>query len=51
MVSPASLAGVPAISIPAGKNSSGLPIGMQVIGARLNEKAVLQLGNFLSTSL
>jgi aspartyl-tRNA(Asn)/glutamyl-tRNA(Gln) amidotransferase subunit A len=50
MVSPASLAGVPAISIPAGKNSSGLPVGMQVIGARLNETAVLQVGNLLGNS-
>jgi aspartyl-tRNA(Asn)/glutamyl-tRNA(Gln) amidotransferase subunit A len=48
MVSPASLAGVPAISVPAGKNSQGLPVGVQIIGARLNEKAVLQIGNLIN---
>jgi hypothetical protein len=50
MVSPASLAGVPAISVPAGKNSQGLPVGVQIIGARLNEKTVLQVGNLLRNS-
>ncbi len=48
MVSPASLAGVPAISVPAGKNSQGLPVGVQIIGARLNEKAVLQIGSLIN---
>ncbi|MBH41475.1 MAG: Asp-tRNA(Asn)/Glu-tRNA(Gln) amidotransferase GatCAB subunit A [Candidatus Magasanikbacteria bacterium] len=49
MVSPASLAGVPAISIPAGNTSEGLPIGLQVIGPRLGESTVLQIGNSLFT--
>ena len=49
MVSPASLAGVPAISIPAGNTSDGLPIGLQVIGPRLGESTVLQIGNSLFT--
>jgi aspartyl-tRNA(Asn)/glutamyl-tRNA(Gln) amidotransferase subunit A len=37
-----SLAGLPAISIPAGF-AKGLPIGMQLIGPRFAEKTVLQL--------
>ena len=48
MLIPASLAGVPGLSIPAGKTSAGLPIGMQVIGPRLQESKVLQIGNALS---
>jgi aspartyl-tRNA(Asn)/glutamyl-tRNA(Gln) amidotransferase subunit A len=32
---PASLAGLPAMSVPAGLNSAGLPIGLQIIGKAL----------------
>lgn len=34
---PASMAGVPAISVPCGKNGDGLPLGLQVIAPRLQE--------------
>lgn len=34
---PASLAGLPAISVPSGLSSNGLPLGMQVISSRFNE--------------
>ncbi|MCX6782063.1 MAG: Asp-tRNA(Asn)/Glu-tRNA(Gln) amidotransferase subunit GatA [Candidatus Magasanikbacteria bacterium] len=44
MVSPAAMAGVPALSVPAGMTKAGLPIGVQIIGARLNESAVLRIG-------
>ena len=47
MVSPAAVAGVPALSVPAGVNSAGLPLGVQIIGARLNEPAVLRIGHWL----
>ena len=38
-----SLAGLPAISIPCGFHSGGLPIGLQIIGNHLDESRVLQL--------
>lgn len=37
----ASLAGVPAISIPVGKDTSGLPIGIQLVGSAFNEGDLL----------
>jgi aspartyl-tRNA(Asn)/glutamyl-tRNA(Gln) amidotransferase subunit A len=39
---PASLAGVPAISVPCGFTSGGLPIGLQLIGRPFAESAVLR---------
>ncbi len=44
-VSPASLAGVPALSVPVGKTAAGLPVGMQIIGPRLSEGLVLRVGH------
>src|SRR6266853_1890823 len=38
-----SLAGVPGISVPSGKTSEGLPVGMQVYGPAFGEERVLQL--------
>ena len=35
------IAGVPAISIPCGVNSEGMPIGMQLIGNKFQEKKIL----------
>lgn len=37
----ASLAGIPAISLPAGNNREGLPLGMQFLGKRFEEGALL----------
>jgi len=47
-VSPAAVAGMPAISIPVGETISGLPVGMQIIGARLKEGLVLQAAELFS---
>src|SRR3989338_3173399 len=49
MVSPSAVAGMPAISIPAGKTKAGLPVGVQIIGARLKEEVVLSVGHQLSS--
>ncbi|HCL57183.1 MAG TPA: Asp-tRNA(Asn)/Glu-tRNA(Gln) amidotransferase GatCAB subunit A [Spirochaetia bacterium] len=38
----ANLAGLPAVSIPAGKDSKGLPIGIQLIGNLLEDEKILQ---------
>ena len=35
------VAGLPAISIPCGVDSKGLPIGMQIIGKKFNEETIL----------
>ncbi|WP_428149452.1 Asp-tRNA(Asn)/Glu-tRNA(Gln) amidotransferase subunit GatA [Brevundimonas sp.] len=40
----ANLAGLPGISVPAGVDSNGLPLGLQVIGKALDEATVLQVG-------
>jgi aspartyl-tRNA(Asn)/glutamyl-tRNA(Gln) amidotransferase subunit A len=37
---PADLAGVPAISVPAGLDTNGLPLGLQVIGKPFDEATV-----------
>ena len=44
---PMSLAGVPALNIPAGKNSNGLPIGLQLTANYFKESSLFQLSNFL----
>ena len=41
---PASLAGLPAMSVPAGLDSQGLPLGLQIIGRPLDEQSVLDAG-------
>jgi aspartyl-tRNA(Asn)/glutamyl-tRNA(Gln) amidotransferase subunit A len=38
-----SLAGVPGISVPCGKTSAGLPVGMQIFARHFDEARVLQL--------
>ena len=41
---PSSLAGLPAMSVPAGLSADGLPLGLQVIGKPLDEAGVLAAG-------
>ena len=41
---PASLAGLPAMSVPAGLDGQGLPLGLQIVGKALDEQSVLDAG-------
>ncbi len=41
---PSSLAGLPAMSVPAGLDKDGLPLGLQIIGKALDEQGVLDAG-------
>jgi len=41
---PASLAGIPGLSIPCGRDSKGMPVGLQLCGPFLGEEKILQVG-------
>jgi aspartyl-tRNA(Asn)/glutamyl-tRNA(Gln) amidotransferase subunit A len=43
-VSPGAVAGIPGISLPAGKTKAGLPVGLQIMGPRLQEEKLLNFG-------
>ena len=42
------LAGLPGLAIPAGKNSDGLPIGLQLVGPRRSDKSLIEFAKELS---
>ena len=42
---PASLAGLPGMSVPAGLDTKGLPLGLQILGKPWDEETVLKVGN------
>jgi aspartyl-tRNA(Asn)/glutamyl-tRNA(Gln) amidotransferase subunit A len=42
----ASLSGVPAISLPAGNNSQGLPLGLQLLAKNFNEQELLDFSEY-----
>lgn len=48
---PANLAGIPAISFPAGTDHAGLPVGLQLIGPRWGDADLLSSANILFTAL
>ena len=44
------LAGVPAVSVPCGLSTNGLPLGMQVVGKRFDDIRVLRLAKHIETA-
>ena len=44
---PASLAGLPGISVPAGLSADGLPLGLQILGRAFDEEMVLRAADVL----
>ena len=44
------LAGIPAVSVPCGLATNGLPLGMQVVGRRFDDMRVLQLAKHIETA-
>ena len=47
---PVNLAGLPAISIPSGLDSQGLPMGIQLIANHFNEGKLFQFGTVVEKS-
>ena len=47
---PASLAGVPAMSVPAGLSAEGLPLGLQIIGRHFDEETVFAVSAAIETA-
>jgi aspartyl-tRNA(Asn)/glutamyl-tRNA(Gln) amidotransferase subunit A len=47
---PSSLAGLPAISVPAGLSRDGLPLGLQIIGRAFDEETVLLIAEVLESA-
>lgn len=41
------LAGIPGLTVPAGKNKEGLPIGLQILGPRRSDKAIIEFAKEL----
>jgi aspartyl-tRNA(Asn)/glutamyl-tRNA(Gln) amidotransferase subunit A len=50
LVAPASLLGLPCLSLPCGLVDDGLPVGMQIVGPALGEQKVLDVGAALERS-
>jgi len=42
---PINLAGIPALSMPCGLDSNGLPIGLQIMGSHFGEEKILQIAH------
>lgn len=48
---PASTAGIPALSLPGGKDSQGLPIGMEIQGPEGSDERLLAIGRAIEATL
>ena len=44
---PANMSGIPGLSVPAGLDSQGLPLGLQVLGRPFDEETVFAVGTAL----
>lgn len=44
---PINIVGVPAISIPVGRGSHGLPIGLQILSKHFNEKEIFNMADYI----
>ncbi|WVM87856.1 amidase family protein [Halopseudomonas pachastrellae] len=42
---PFNMTGQPGLSVPCGFDSKGLPIGLQLVGARFNDAVVMRVGH------
>ncbi len=51
MTVPTSLAGLPAISVPAGSDENGMPIGVQLMGPRKSDAALMSLARSMEAKL
>jgi aspartyl-tRNA(Asn)/glutamyl-tRNA(Gln) amidotransferase subunit A len=47
---PASLAGIPALSIPIGRSSEGLPLAAQLLGPHFSEALLLKLAHYIEVN-
>ena len=45
---PLNLAGVPGLAIPAGETKDGLPVGLQIVGPRRSDKALLEFASTIA---
>ena len=48
---PASLAGLPGISVPAGLSQDGLPLGLQILGRAFDEETVYRVAGVLEEAV
>lgn len=46
----ANLAGIPGISVPAGVDKNGLPIGVQILGKQFDEATIMKVGDYLESA-
>ena len=47
LVIPVNMAGLPALSVPIGKNSEDLPVGLHIIGKAFDEATIYKLASFI----
>lgn len=48
---PVNMAGLPGMSLPIGFGKSGMPIGMQIVGAKFDEATIYKLASFIEKEL